>query len=508
VLDSIRLRLALWHTATLAIVLIAFGVFTALFLARFTREREREALVETASIYRHAFEAELDDRRTTAQAAEHAAREFRFSGRCVLVYDDRGELIALSDSAGWREAEDDRDLPRSADVRGLAASAAARRPIFAQLPRGRDGSVLGYAEPVRVAGERFVIVALQIRGGEREVLGDFLGSGAIAIPIALLLAGLGGHLLARRSLAPVLAMSERAAVIGSRSLDERLPVGNPRDELGRLATVFNGLLERLERAFTQQRQFVADASHELRTPVAILRAETEVALSRQRSPQEYRESLDVVRGAAVRLGGIVDNLFALARADAGHLRLHRRPLFLEELVADTVRSMRTLARARRITLEFSPDTDVPCSGDDALLRHLVSNLLDNAIKYTPAGGRVSVTLERHDGMCELAVHDTGPGIPDALRSRIFERFVRGDDARARSAGSATTGAGLGLAIARVIAEAHGGTIELTQTGPPGSTFTLRLPASGPGRDPEVAADMADHGVWVSRPLHHAYPSEK
>jgi signal transduction histidine kinase len=157
--------------------------------------------------------------------------------------------------------------------------------------------------------------------------------------------------------------------------------------------------------------------------------------------------------------------------------------------------MRTLARARRITLEFSPDTDVPCSGDDAMLRHLVSNLLDNAIKYTPAGGRVSVTLERHDGMCgmcELAVHDTGPGIPDALRSRIFERFVRGDDARARSAGSATTGAGLGLAIARVIAEAHGGTIELTQTGPAGSTFTLRLPASGERRDLQMQGDMPDH----------------
>jgi two-component system, OmpR family, sensor kinase len=477
-LDSIRIRLALWHTAALAVVLVAFTGAAAVFLAQLTRERERQALVETVSVFRHAFQAELYDSRTAAEAARHAAGEFRFSSRCVLVYDASLRLVAISDSAGWGERDDHQAeaLPDPARVRALAASVAAGEPVFASLPVGEDERVPAYAAPVTVAGERFTIVALQIEDTEGEVLGDFLEAAAIAIPLALLLAGLGGYLLARRSLAPVMAMSERAARIGASSLDERLPVGSPRDELGRLATVFNALLARLERAFTQQRQFMADASHELRTPVAILRAEADVALSRDRSPREYRESLEVVRAAAGRLGGIVENLFALARADAGHYRIRRSPLYLEELIADTVRSLRAVARARAVTLEYTPEAEARFEGDEGLLRHLLLNLLDNALKYTPAGGRVDVTLEERTGAYEIRVRDTGGGIPAEVQPNIFERFYRGEEARAREEGTVTSGAGLGLAIARWIAQTHGGTLELSQTGPSGSTFTLRLPA--------------------------------
>jgi two-component system, OmpR family, sensor kinase len=491
-LDSIRVRLALWHTAALAVVLIAFAGAAAVFLAQLTRERERQALVETVSVFHHAFQAELYDSRTPTEAARHAAREFRFSSRCVLVYDASFRLVAVSDSADWRELgdHDAEALPNPAQVRTLAASVAAGESAFASLPVGEDERVPAYAAPVTVGGERFTIVALQIEDTEGEVLEDFLYAAGVAIPLALLLAGIGGYLLARRSLAPVVAMSDQAARIGAQSLDERLPLENPRDELGRLATVFNDLLARLERAFTQQRQFMADASHELRTPVAILRAEADVALSRDRAPGEYRESLEVVRAAAGRLGGIVDNLFALARADAGHYRLRRSPLYLEEVIADTVRSLRAVARARGVALEFTPEAEAPFDGDEALLRHLLLNLLDNALKYTPAGGRVDVMLEARTGAYEVRVRDTGGGITPEVRPHIFERFYRGEDARIREEGSVTSGAGLGLAIARWIAQTHGGTLELSESGPGGSTFTVRLPAPAPARS------LQPVGGWV------------
>jgi two-component system, OmpR family, sensor kinase len=497
-LDSIRVRLALGHTAALAVVLLAFTGATAVFLAQLTRERERQDLVETVSVFHHAVQAELYDSRTAAEAARHAAREFRFSSRCVLVYDASSRLVAVSDSAGWRERDDHEAeaLPDPARVRAFATSVRPGEPIFATLSAGEHERVPAYAAPVTVGGERFTIVALQIEDTGGEVLGDFLEAAAIAIPLALLLAGLGGSLLARRSLAPVMTMSEQAARIGARSLDERLPVQNPRDELGRLATVFNELLARLERAFTQQRQFMADASHELRTPVAILRAEADVALSRERSPEQYRESLEVMRTGAGRLAGIVENLFALARADAGHYRLRRSPLFLEELVADTVRSLRSVARARGVALEFAPEAEAPFAGDEALLRHLLLNLLDNALKYTPAGGRVDVMLKVGTGAYQIQVRDTGRGIPPGARPHVFERFYRGEEARAREAGSVTTGAGLGLAIARWIAETHGGALELSETGPSGSTFTLRLPAppAVPTPEPIRREQLEERGV--------------
>jgi heavy metal sensor kinase len=478
VLESIRVRLALWHTGVLAVVLLAFIGAIALFLSRSTRARERQDLVETVAVFRHAFEAEWGGGRSAAEAAQHAAQEFRFSGRSVQVYGLDGSLITVSDSAARTEAEPDDEQPDPEQVRALATSASGRQGVFATLRAGEDERVPAYAEAAWVAGERFTLVALQMDDAEEEVLDDFLGAALVAVPLALLLAGLGGYLLARRSLAPVVAMSERAARIGARSLHERLPVPHPKDELGRLARVFNELLARLERAFAQQRQFMADASHELRTPVAILRAETDVALALPRSPGEYRESLETMRTATARLAALVENLFALTRADAGHLALRTSSLYLEELIADTVRSLRALAQARGVVLEYVPETEGPFRGDDGLLRQLLLNLLDNAIKYTPSGGRVGVTLEPPDHVYRIRVRDTGAGIPPEVAPHIFDRFYRGENSRGRVEGSATGGAGLGLAIARWIAEAHGGSLELTATGPSGSTFTLELPACG------------------------------
>jgi heavy metal sensor kinase len=296
------------------------------------------------------------------------------------------------------------------------------------------------------------------------------------IPIAVLLASAGGYFLARKSLAPVVAMSSQAGRIGAANLHERLAVQNERDELGHLAQSFNNLLDRLSQSFERQRRFMADASHELRTPVAILRGESEVALSQQtRSLEEYRESLSVLHQEAERLTHIVEDLFTLTRADAGQYPLQPRDFYLDELIAECVHSARTLAQAKDISLIFEATCESPIHADESLLRRMILNLLDNAIKYMPPGGRVTVSCRRIGDEYALSIADTGSGIPAELQPRIFERFFRVDKARSRS--DSDGGAGLGLSISRWIAEAHQGRLELTRSDSAGSIFTAYLPAA-------------------------------
>jgi signal transduction histidine kinase len=316
----------------------------------------------------------------------------------------------------------------------------------------------------------------------------------------LIFAAVGGYLLARASLAPVVAMGQTAKRISASNLDERLPVRNPRDELGGLAQVLNGLLSRLESAFAQQqraadqqRQFMADASHELRTPVAALTSVADVALARaNRDPAELVEALDVVRGEARRLARLVDDLMLLARADAGELPVRPEPLFLEEIVHDSARAARGLAAARNVTLVALPADEAPFTGDSHLLRRAVMILLDNAIKYTPSGGAVHLTLARLDDRYEIIVEDTGPGVSPEAAERIFERFYTVDVARTRAfeGDGNTGGAGLGLSIARWIVEAHRGTVRLDSTGPTGSRFVITLPVSASPAKWEAVANAA------------------
>jgi heavy metal sensor kinase len=297
--------------------------------------------------------------------------------------------------------------------------------------------------------------------------------------VALLLASLGGYFLARKSLAPVAAMASQARCMGAGSLEDRLAVANERDELGQLALSFNQLLERIEKSFEQQRRFVADASHELRTPVAILRGETEVTLARpERSAEEYRETLAILRDESRRLARIIEDLFMLTRADTGQYPLALRDGYLDEFAAEALLRARSLALAKNITLTSSIEPDLPISADEALLGRMLLNLLDNAIKYSPPNSKVELICRRQGENYEVSVSDNGPGIPDNLQPRIFERFFRADKARSRAEGY-SGGAGLGLAIARWIAEVHHGRLELARSDSSGSTFTIRLPAPKP-----------------------------
>jgi two-component system, OmpR family, sensor kinase len=293
----------------------------------------------------------------------------------------------------------------------------------------------------------------------------------IALPLILALAGLGGYWLATRTLRPLGLMADQAHRITSSNLETRIQIDNAAEELAVLVTSFNELLARLDQSFDTMRRFVADASHELRTPISVIRGEADVALSQERSPAEYRESLTVVLDESRRLSRLVDDLLNLARADAGHVVLQTHDFYLNELLAECCRSVQGLANTRGLTLECLPGSDLQFTGDEQLLRRLVINLLDNAIRYTPSGGKVTAALEAGDSSVQLRVSDTGTGIAPADAARVFERFYRAGEARSRQDG----GFGLGLAIVRWIAESHRGTVECASVPGHGSTFTATLP---------------------------------
>src|ERR1700682_3356200 len=486
-LRSVRTRLALWHTGVLALVLIAFTAFTWAFLQRLTQDRVDQSLAEAVRSFHQAVLTEARGQRTPDEAAQDAAREFRFSGRRVLVYGAHHSLIAVSDSGSADLTRAISAIERADDspIHPLFASLTPGRSAYATIRNGHD-LIRSYATSVRVADQDFTIVALQVGQNERTVLGNFLQAVLIAIPLALALAGVGGYFLARRSFAAVVDMGRRASSIDSESLDARPAVRNTGDEMDELASIFNDMLGRLQRSFVQQRQFMADAAHELRTPIASLRAEASVALSQSRTPTEYEGSLlhvrdDArrlsarlnVRDDAVRRSPIVDDLFTLARLDAEQGSLHRQEFFLEELLLESVARVRPLAVDKGMTIAFNPTVEARCSGDPLLIDRIITNLLDNAIKYGAPGCSVVIELETSWAWHMVRVSDNGPGIPADAQAHIFARFFRADAARTRSA--APGGAGLGLSIAWRIARAHGGDLTLTSSSETGSVFTLTLP---------------------------------
>jgi heavy metal sensor kinase len=308
-----------------------------------------------------------------------------------------------------------------------------------------------------------------IDDGLRQLRRNFFAG----VPLVLLLASAGGYFLARKSLAPIASMNSQTQRITAESLSRRLDVTSPRDELGRLATTINDLLARLESAFNEQQRFIADASHELRTPLAVLRGETEVALAKRRTADEYQQSLSLIQEEAERLSRIVEDLFILARQPIdAPARLMRERVSLNETVKDCARAAQVLASRKGVRLITENDVpSIQLTGDKELITRMLLNLLDNAVKYTPAGGEISLALTRQNGNAEITVRDTGIGIAESDRQRIFDRFYRVDKARSRALG----GAGLGLSIVRWIVEVHGGEIYIDSSPGRGSTFTVDLP---------------------------------
>ncbi|HEV7797934.1 MAG TPA: ATP-binding protein [Pyrinomonadaceae bacterium] len=496
--SSVRARLTLWYTGVLALVLISFALAGYFFLSFTLNRRTDDALAEMANAFAATLASEESDshqgegdatnatRGKDAKGPEEAVKEAvsqnQFRDYQIVVYADAHREVAAGAVPQLRK-EPGRMQPLLRSKISALLDAVARNAVsalhFATLSDGdNDYRVVG--RRVQARGSPYTLVVLRSLHDQEDLLERASYALLIAVPLALLLASIGGYFLARKSLAPVVRMSATAAGIGAANLHERLPVANERDELGGLALVINGLLERLDISFEQQRQFMADASHELRTPIAIMRSEAEVALAEpETSNEELRESIAIFKDETKRLTAIVEDLFMLARADAGQYKLFPKEFYLDELAGEVTRAVRTLVAEKRLTWQLDAAEEMPFRGDENLLRRLLLNVVDNAIKYTPEKGGVTVSCKREGNRYIITVSDTGGGIPTEAQRHIFDRFYRADSARSRAedeGAGLTGGAGLGLSIARWIAEAHDGTLELLNTSTAGSVFRLVLPA--------------------------------
>jgi len=479
-LDTLRARLTLWYSVILAIFLLLFGLTSYLLFSKAADRRTDADLSELANSFLVTFQNEFNDP-DNSNGMQSAARlsmiEHRVRDSAFFIVDSQGQIAFSSADVPPASTSETSLVARATASHGferfLAEASRSDRNIT--TISGENSGFRAYVQHFTADGRTWSLVILRSLRPQRELLEQIRLTFAWLIPLSVLLAGIGGYFLARKSLEPVAAMGAQAERISAANLHERLAVKNASDELGRLARTFNDLLDRLDQSFERQRRFISDASHELRTPISILRGEAEVALSQpERSSEEYRESLAVLQQEAERLGSIVEDLFTLTRADAGEYRLSRSDFYLDELAADCVRAARALAQAKNIVLAAA-DTprEMPVRADEELLRRMILNLLDNAIKYTPEGGKVSVACTIAVDGYDLSITDSGPGVPADLQSRIFERFFRVDRARARTARDG--GAGLGLSIARWIAEAHDGRIDLVRSDATGSVFKVHLP---------------------------------
>lgn len=475
--NSIRIQLALWFTGVMALVLIIFAVSAYWFLDTTLRRQTDRTLKELSNTVADAIESEREDRDQKAlqdeeniKAIREATEDIRFRNYQIFVFDVAGNVVSLENKPRQEESL------TAEQISGLTNrfSNLSKESSFYTLRAG-NLDFRAYAAKRSLDGQSFNVFVTHPLDEEYELLERFRNILLISVPVALILASFGGYFLARKSLAPVVVMSDSASQISATNLNERLPVKNEKDELGNLAIVFNSMLERLENSFEQQRRFMADASHELRTPLAIVRGESEVALLKEnRSPEELRESLEIVHDESRRLTKIVEDLFTLARADSKQFKTNFKEIYLDEILADCVRKIRVLAEKQNITINLVVN-EMPAVGDEQLLYRLFINLLDNAIKYNRTGGGVSVVGETFANGYQLLIHDTGTGISPAERAKIFERFYRADKARTRQSETETSGAGLGLSIAGWIAEIHGGKIELLTSSNQGSTFAVTLP---------------------------------
>jgi heavy metal sensor kinase len=461
---SIRARLTLWYTSLLTVTILLLGV-SAYSLLGYSLARDIDRALQGVAV---ALAEQPSRSRLPAVAPDIDAIFRRFFGMSPWDrYVERRH--PWSDRAPQESPSGTGRLPLSAQALNRAANGL---ETFETLEGLGPYSVRVLTQPVREAGR---ITSLIQVGMSLESVSitrrRFLLVMAAVLPLAVLLAGSGGWLLARRALRPVDRMTEAARRISAEHLDERVHVTGTGDELDRLAATLNDMLGRLDGAFRQIRQFSADASHELQTPLTILQGELEVALRAPRTPDEYRRVLTSALEESDRIASLVEGLLLLSRADAGVLRMDHQPVDLASLVAEVCEQSQVLAKARGVTLDLGLLTPMTIQGDHQHLRRLLLNLVDNGLKYTLTGGRVTLALHQDDAWAVLRVADTGIGLAPEEQERIFQRFYRAPTAVSRGEG----GSGLGLCIARSIVEAHGGHIQVESAEGHGSIFTVRLP---------------------------------
>jgi len=474
-----RTRLTLWYVSLLAGTLIVLGSL-GFWLTRSSLHASRDDLLRSKAA---AVGTEADLER----------------GR--LEFPDDGPRNALPSVATGL------DLIRVWDQNRGAVFQQTARPGFPDMPPEVLDAVLAGAEHFETAtvdGEGFrlytqpiyrrgrIVGALQIGRSEAEtdaLLGQLRNLSLGGLAVALVVAWLGGSFLAGRALAPVDRITRAAEKLGAGDLSLRLPAPEVDDEFGRQTAAFNAMLARLERAFERQSRFTADASHELRTPLAVIRSLAEVALTSPRDAAYDRRVYTSIAEETERLGRLIDSLLVLARADQGS-PIDAVPVDLDEIAVDVVERVAERASRQQVELILSAPTRQRVSGDPSWLTQLALNLVDNALRHTPAGGRITVAVAADAGGVTLTVSDTGSGIAPEHVPRLFERFYRVDAARSRTTG----GAGLGLAICEWIARTHGGHLSVESDVGRGTTFTCWLPAltaAAPGTEPPARPSSSE-----------------
>lgn len=456
---SVRSRLTAWYMAVLALALAGYAVVALVFLFLNMREQLDHNLVEDVETAEGLLANEPGGF-VSLRSLHPEEGEPRFQ-RFIEVWSPDGSIL-------YRSAE-----LRGQTLGGPPAPEEGAGELQPSSERLQNGLRVRVASSVyHIEDHRVVVRVAHNEESLRHELGEFAEVLGFGLPLALLLAAVGGYALARKALSPIDAMAQEAQRISAERLSDRLSVRDPKDELGKLASVFNAMLERLQGAFDQLRRFTADASHELRTPLTAIRSVGEVALQDGKKPEEYRDVIGSMLEEVDRLTRLVESLLALSRADAGHTQLQRANLSLLAVAQEASAMVEVLAEEKKQRLEVDGDEDVFVSADRVILGHAIVNLLDNAIKYSPNSTRILVRVGRDEaGHASLDVRDEGPGIPSEHQAYVFDRFYRVDKARTREWG----GAGLGLAITQWAIGAHGGEISLDSKEGKGSTFHVSLP---------------------------------
>jgi heavy metal sensor kinase len=454
---SISLRLTLWFSAIFLAGCVVFGIVMWLDLAYSLSQGRDHTLAHRA--------ARLVDLLNSSVDASAERRAVRFAEFAEAT--PEGNLIQLLDANGRRL------LPLNAEPANFAWPPPSEysRSQFREVVYGRR-HYLVFIDPVTVGSQAFcVLVAGQLEDN-RGLLARFSTGLFGSIPALLTLSALGGYWLSRHVLRPIDRLTGAVRSISIGNLSGRLPISNTGDELQRLAETCNGMLSRLENSVGRIQRFTADASHELRSPISFMRTVAEVALRNPQIDRESREAFEEILVESTEASRLLEDMLALARADSHRSDLRFEPVDLADLLDEVQEKARPLAEAKNQRLAMQRNGGALVSGDRSSLRRLLWTLVDNAIKYTPSGGRIELSLEMAGSEARVDVRDTGIGIPQAMLPRVFERFFRADPSRTQVDGS-----GLGLAIAKWIADVHHAAISVESAEGRGTTFRIVFPAA-------------------------------
>src|ERR1700730_10615419 len=460
-LGGTRIRLTLAFAAVLAAAILAADIVLYFALSRAETSGAADVLISQAA--------------TIASGVEDVNGQVSFGGGDLPTETQQGVAVEVAIVAPDGSVSQTPGQALSAStLKSIAATARNTTnpapPFSVRDSRGVPRLV--YAESLQTSlGSKAVLIVSRSVGELQSALNQTILFLSVLSVLVVLAGTLLAHRLTGRVLEPVRRIASTARSLSQRDLHRRVEVDVPPDELGELVETFNGMLARLEASFESLRRFTADASHELRSPLALMRSELEGTLARARTPAEYEQVLRDLEAEVEHMARMVDQLLMLARADAGALQPAATNLDVADFLHETAARWRPMADQRHVKLDVEAPDSGSVSADPDLLRRVMDNLLDNATRHSPAGTAVWMTGAPTAGGWTIEVRDEGPGVPPAARAALFERFVRADGARARDVG----GPGLGLALSRAIAESHGGSLRLADQNGRGATFRLFLP---------------------------------